>query len=130
MTKQEEIELLKKLKGDTYFNQFFNDHDIDIMCENIRNDLVIELDCQFNHKAMVLEEANAKLKKELEVAQYKWATKLLEVENMSEDEIYELVKSAIGIDAIINFKYLHKMELSESEIEYLVSLIPQNNETE
>ena len=125
MTKQEEIELLKKLKGDTYFNQFFNEHDIDQMCENIGNDVGIQLFCQFNHKTATLEETISKLTKELEAVKYEWATKFLQVDNMTEDEVYEEVEEAIGIDAIINFKYLHKMELSESEIEYLVSLIPK-----
>lgn len=127
MTKQEEIELLKQLKGDTYFNQFFNDHDISAMCENIKNDMPIEMNCQFNYKVEALEESNSKLKKELEATIYEWATKLLDINEscMTEEEIYELAKNAIGIDAVINYKHLHKIELSENEINYLISLIPK-----
>ena len=44
MTKQDEIEVLQSLKGDTYFSQFFTSNDIDQMCQNIRNDFPIELD--------------------------------------------------------------------------------------
>lgn len=42
MNKQEEIQVLQSLKGDTYFNQYFTNQDIDTMCENIRNDFGIE----------------------------------------------------------------------------------------
>lgn len=47
MTKQEEIDLLNQLKGDTYFAQYFG-QDIDKMCLNIKNDFCIEMDCSFN----------------------------------------------------------------------------------
>lgn len=123
MTKQEEIKLLKQLKGDTYFNQFFNDHDIDIMCDNIKNDLAIEMDCQFNHKASILEDTVANLKKEIEKINYTWATRLLEIDNKTEEEIYDIVKSSIGLNEIIKYKRAHKIELSEAEVDYLVSLI-------
>ena len=42
MTKQEEIDILQSLKGDTYFAQFFGSKDIDQMCQNINNDFAIE----------------------------------------------------------------------------------------
>ena len=41
MTKQEEIDILQSLKGDTYFAQFFGSKDIDQMCQNINNDFAI-----------------------------------------------------------------------------------------
>jgi len=42
MDKQQEIRELKSLKGDTYFNQFFAEEEIDQMCENISSDFAIE----------------------------------------------------------------------------------------
>ena len=53
MTKQEEIEVLQSLKGDTYFAQKFG-ADIDTMCENIKNDFAIECGCTFNKETEVL----------------------------------------------------------------------------
>ena len=50
MTKQEEIDILQSLKGDTYFAQFFGSKDIDQMCQNINNDFVIEGGCGFSQK--------------------------------------------------------------------------------
>lgn len=42
MDKQTEIKTLQSLKGDTYFNQFFTNEEIDTMCQNISNDFAIE----------------------------------------------------------------------------------------
>ena len=53
MTRQDEIEVLQSLKGDTYFSQFFG-QDIDQMCQNISNDFCIELGCSFNKATEVL----------------------------------------------------------------------------
>lgn len=63
MTKQEEIDILQSLKGDTYFAQFFGSKDIDQMCQNINNDFAIEGGCGFNQKAEALERINADLKR-------------------------------------------------------------------
>lgn len=43
MTRQEEIDILQSLKGDTYFAQVFKPETIDAMCRNIENDFA--LDC-------------------------------------------------------------------------------------
>lgn len=53
MTRQEEINVLQSLKGDTYFAQKFG-ADIDQMCVNIKNDFAIECDCTFNKETEVL----------------------------------------------------------------------------
>lgn len=66
MTKQEEIDILQSLKGDTYFAQFFGSKDIDQMCQNINNDFAIEGGCGFSQKAEALERINADLKKEFQ----------------------------------------------------------------
>lgn len=50
MTKQEEIDILQSLKGDTYFAQFFGSKDIDQMCQNINNDFAIEEDADLVRK--------------------------------------------------------------------------------
>lgn len=122
MTKQEEIKILQSLKGDTYFSQYFGSVDIDTMCENIKNDFHIELNCPFNKKAEVLE-------KELVTQRESSKKKLLSFANniitsMYSNEgadIYKVVENCIGIDAIIKFKFSQKIELNYEEIEYLVS---------
>lgn len=55
MTKQEEIDILQSLKGDTYFAQFFGSKDIDQMCQNISNDFAIEGGCGFSQKLLPFE---------------------------------------------------------------------------
>lgn len=122
MTKQEEIKILQSLKGDTYFSQYFGSVDIDTMCENIKNDFHIELNCSFNKKAEILE-------KELVTQRESSKKKLLSFANniitsMYRNEgadIYKVVENCIGIDAIIKFKFSQKIELNDEEIEYLVS---------
>ena len=122
MTKQEEIKILQSLKADTYLSQYFGSVDIDTMCENIKNDFPIELNCPFNKKAEVLE-------KELVTQRESSKKKLLSFANniitsMYSNEgadIYKVVENCIGIDAIIKFKFSQKIELNYEEIEYLVS---------
>ena len=77
MTKQEEIDILQSLKGDTYFAQFFGSKDIDQMCQNINNDFAIEGGCGFNQKAEALERINADLKKEIQQKIYDLGMELI-----------------------------------------------------
>ena len=122
MTRQEEIKILQSLKGDTYFAQVFGS-DIDKMCENIKNDFVITLGCQFAAKENTLQ-------KQLEAQQAAAKDRLLSfahdiISNMDDcdDELYETVKGYIGINEIIKFKHSQRMELNEREIDYLVKKI-------
>lgn len=62
MRKQEEIQVLQSLKGDTYFAQKFGS-DIDQMCENIKNDFPIEMGCMFITETEALKKALAQTKK-------------------------------------------------------------------
>lgn len=123
MDKSEEIELLQSLKGDTYFSQFFSQDDIEIMCRNIKSDFPIQTFCTFNEEAAGLKREIGKLKEELKSTTYEWATRFLNRDDITEDE-YQVVKDAIGIDAIIQYKHDHNIELSENEINYLITLIP------
>lgn len=126
MTKQEEIDILQSLKGDTYFAQFFGSKDIDQMCQNISNDFAIEGGCRFNQKAEALERINADLKKEIQQKIYDLGMELIKDldKGFDEDAIYQLVKGEIGVDAIIKFKRKNDLELTDKEIDYLVSKLP------
>ena len=120
MTKQEEIDILQSLKGDTYFAQFFCSKDIDQMCQNINNDFAIEGGCGFSQKAETLERINADLKKEFQQKIHDLGMELIKIE----DAIYQLVEGEVGIDAIIKFKRKNDLELTDKEIDYLVSKLP------
>ena len=126
MTKQEEIDILQSLKGDTYFAQFFGSKDIDQMCQNINNDFAIEGGCGFYQKAEALERINADLKKEIQQKIYDLGMELIKVldKGFDEDAIYHLVEDEVGIDAIIKFKRKNDLELTDKEIDYLVSKLP------
>lgn len=126
MTKQEEIDILQSLKGDTYFAQFFGSKDIDQMCQNISNDFAIEGDCGFYQKAEALERINADLKKEIQQKIYDLGMELIKDldKGFDEDAIYQLVKGEVGVDAIIKFKRKNDLELTDKEIDYLVSKLP------
>lgn len=126
MTKQEEIDILQSLKGDTYFAQFFGSRDIDQMCQNINNDFAIEGGCGFNQKAEALERINADLKKEIQQKIYDLGMELIKDldKGFDEDAIYQLVKGEVGVDAIIKFKRKNDLELTDKEIDYLVSKLP------
>lgn len=126
MTKQEEIDILQSLKGDTYFAQFFGSKDIDQMCQNINNDFAIEGGCGFYQKAEALERINADLKKEIQQKIYDLGMELIKDlgKGFDEDAIYQLVKGEVGVDAIIKFKRKNDLELTDKEIDYLVSKLP------
>lgn len=123
MTKQEEIDILQSLKGDTYFAQFFGSKDIDQMCQNISNDFPIENGCGFNQLAETLERINANLKKEFKQKIHDLGMELIKVldKGYDEDAIYQLVEGEVGIDAIIKYKHKEGLKLTNDELNYLVS---------
>lgn len=126
MTKQEEIDILQSLKGDTYFAQFFGSKDIDQMCQNINNDFAIEGGCSFIQKAETLERINADLKKEYKQKINDLGMEIIKIldRGFDEDAIYQLVEGEVGINAIIKFKFKNNLELTDKEIDYMVSRLP------
>ncbi|MEE0994046.1 MAG: hypothetical protein UH541_03915 [Prevotella sp.] len=126
MTKQEEIDILQSLKGDTYFAQFFGSKDIDLMCQNINNDFAIEGGCRFIQKAETLERINADLKKEYKQKINDLGMEIIKIldRGFDEDAIYQLVEGEVGINAIIKFKFKNNLELTDKEIDYMVSQLP------
>lgn len=126
MTKQEEIDILQSLKGDTYFAQFFGSKDIDQMCQNINNDFAIEGGCRFIQKAETLERINADLKKEFQQKINDLGMEIIKIldRGFDEDAIYQLVEGEVGINAIIKFKFKNNLEFTDKEIDYMVSQLP------
>lgn len=131
MDKQTEIKTLQSLKGDTYFNQVFNNHDIDQMCENIKNDFGIEMDCQFFQKIAALEKQIADMKaahdaeiKKINAAHKEemeeFGKKLIVENEMCVDDIYKTLENQFDKKFIINTKFEAKLELSDDELSYLI----------
>lgn len=122
MTKEKEIQILQSLKGDTYFAQMFGD-DIDRMCENISVDFAIESGCKFNAKAEVLQKELQERKKQAKQEALDFAFGIIldfREGNGVRDKVYQTIESRIGIDEMIKFKHSQKIELSDTEINYLV----------
>lgn len=121
MTKQEEISILQSLKKDTYFAQFFGE-DIDRMCENISVDFAIESGCKFFDKVDVLQKTLDKQKKQAEKTLSSFAHEIIiALDKGSDATVYQAVEGVIGIEEIIKFKHSQNIELSDSEINYLVN---------
>ena len=122
MTKQEEIKILQSLKGNTYFAQKFG-ADIDTMCENIKNDFGIECGCTFNKEAEVLRKEIENIKVVAKDKITNFAHNIivaLDKGNDTDAMAYQAVEEVIGIKEIIRFKHSMNIELSDSEIKYLV----------
>lgn len=119
MIREQEIQILQSLKGDTYFAQKFG-QDIDQMCQNISNDFPIELGCQFNAKEKSLQE---QLKVQQAAAKdgfMSFVHDIILAMSGCDDEIYQTVKGYIGIDEIIKFKHSQGIDLNDDEVDYLV----------
>nr|DAI24218.1 MAG TPA: hypothetical protein [Caudoviricetes sp.] len=122
MTRQEEINVLQSLKGDTYFAMKFG-LDIDQMCENIRNDFPIENDCMFSKEASALKNDIKTIQKKSKEKIIDFAHKMLfalDKGNDTETMAYQSIKDVIGIEEIIKYKHANNIELYEDEISYLV----------
>lgn len=120
-TKQDEIDVLQSLKGDTYFSQYFTNEDIDQMCENIRNDFAIECGCNFSKKETVL---NQCLKKEREASKERLKSfAFLGIDLFKEridEEYIAYLTEFVPMKDIINYQRKNGYPLIECEIDYLV----------
>ena len=122
MTKQEEIQILESLKGDTYFAQYFTSADIDQMIQNIGNDFGIELGCNFAKKAQILQAQLDKQKKEAEEEFKEFAKMVIRTEGGSmSNDLYENIEKRFGLNFIIKTKWEQGQSLEDYELEYMVS---------
>lgn len=121
MDKQQEIKILQSLKGDTYFNQFFSNGDIDRMCQNITNDFAIELDCDFNRKSVVLQknltEAMEYYRKEMKCHAEEIITAL---DGDIPECLYDVLWYMAGKIELIKMKREKGYKLTDKEIDYLI----------
>lgn len=121
MDKKQEIEILQSLKYDTYFADFFGSHDIDQMCENIKNDFGLEYNCQFYQKASIFEQHVHEAKKKANEDKQNFVRGLIEdFDGSIPMQVYDRLVDAVGQLFIINFKREREYPLTEAEIDWLV----------
>ena len=121
MDKKQEIEVLQSLKGDTYFAQFFGGLDIDLMCENIKNDFPIELNCAFYQKAEIFKkQVEEQKQKTIEVKQNFVKGVIDDFDGNIPSEVYDRLVDATSQLFVINWKRERMYALTEDEIEWLI----------
>lgn len=121
MDKKQEIDILQSLKSDTYFADFFGSHDIDQMCENIKNDFGLEYCCQFYQKASIFEQQVQEAKKKAKEDNQNFVRGLIEdFDGSIPMQIYDRLIDSVGQLFIINCKREKQYPLTESEIDWLV----------
>lgn len=124
MDKQQEIEILQSLKGETYFNQFFSDKDIDRMCQNISNDFAIELDCDFNRKCVVLQKNLVDAKEYYQKEMESHAEEIIDALNGDiPDALYDVLWYMVGKIGVIKIKRKKGYRITENEIDFLINKI-------
>ncbi len=123
MDKSKEIEILQSLKGDTYFQDFFGAHDIDQMCENIRNDFGLEYCCQFYKKAAIFEQKVKDAEKKAKEDKQNFIRDIIDgFDGNVPMEIYDRLEAEVGILFIINWKRDQEYKLTDKEIDWLITL--------
>ena len=126
MTKQEEIKTLQSLKGDTYFAQYFKDSDIDIMCENIRNDFAIEGGTEFHKESATLRQ---QLKDAFKTYKNKVRALVSDSIILAHDpEMEATFAGYIGKMELIKVKRENNIPLTNAEIDYLINAATENNQ--
>lgn len=128
MKRAEEIQILQSLKGDTYFADFFGEHDIDQMCENIKNDFGLELGCNFYQKAEIYQKQVKDAEKKAKEQKENFVRGLIDdFDGHIPSEIYDRLEDAVGKLFIINWKRQQEYPLTEAEIDWLVTLANKMN---
>ena len=126
MTKQEEIKTLQSLKGDTYFAQYFKDSDIDIMCDNIRNDFAIEGGTSFATKIDYLKRVIENNDKEVRDQIFCLIGKMIVLAH--DPEMENIFENIIGKLKLIKLKRSKNIPLTNDEIDYLINAATENNQ--
>lgn len=126
LTREQEIEVLQSLKGDTYFAYTYGgDAGIDKMCENIRNDYPLDLGSE--HEQLI-----AELRKEKREAVEKERLKTYALVEqaakggMLDDpstDFYTFCANAIGQSQLIKMKLSYQRIITDTEVKNLLDTI-------
>jgi hypothetical protein len=132
LTKEQEIELLKKLvEGNGYFSQLFGEEDFVKMRRNIYDDFPIEMETYVDKEICRLkEQAENAVKSSKDAIQIinskrddeeiQFCSKLL---RLSDKNVDELVRERIGWKKTIKLKKQLEIQISEVEVDYLISVL-------
>lgn len=127
MDKKQEIEILQSLKGDTYFAEFFGGLDIDLMCENIKNDHPIELGCSFNSKCEALEKEKRETISKMNDRIDNIIRAVIDSSKGDlDDDLFHVLAGEVGILFISKYKFTKGYELSDREIGYLLGFVEKH----
>lgn len=124
MDKFTEIKVLRSLKGDTYFNQFFSSEDIDQMCKNIEDDFAIEKDTMFNRKAQVCETKLRDAKEDHESQMRQFAETIVK-DGRASSETFGVLAKKFGKMFVIKMKWKYEISLEDEEIEYMINKLSE-----
>ncbi len=126
LTREQEIEVLQSLKGDTYFAYTYGgDAGIDRMCENIRNDYPLDLGSEH-------EQTIAELRREKRDAVEKERCRLYALVEMAvkckvlddpTSEFYSSCAAAVGQSQLIKMKLASQRPIASAEVKSLLDTI-------
>lgn len=132
MEKVKEIELLQSLKGDTYFAQLFDDQQIDVMCENIKNDYPIELGLNLFESSSIAKEL-AELKKQLACCRGREESAaegiLLKANEHLDTSLEDLAARLVGYKECLTIKLRLALPISGEDRDTLVKLLAEQGLT-
>lgn len=132
MDKEKEMKILQSLKGGgginstTYFGQYFSDKDIDTMCDNIRNDIAIELNCQFDQPRILLNKQAEHLNKvhEDNIRGLMVAMHADDPDFLHDDtNTYHFLLKKYGFKFVVTAKNEIGMFLTKEEVNQLIEMI-------
>lgn len=126
MDKQTEIKTLKSLKSDSYFAEYFSSDDIDRMCENVKNDFPIEMNCDFRKEAQILKARMAEEKAKMKETMRQMCQDAIKAADDGDviDQLIDnaLVKYLPKVD-LLKMKFDLGYEMTEENVNYLFSCI-------
>lgn len=126
LTREQEIEVLQSLKGDTYFAYTYGgDAGIDKMCENIRNDYPLDLGSEHEqHIAELHKEKREAVEKERlkTYSLVEQAAKGGMLDDPSTD-FYAFCANAVGQSQLIKMKLSYQRTITDTEVKNLLDTI-------
>ena len=123
MTREQEINVIQSLKGDTYFAQLFGEEQIDAMCQNIQNDYPIECGLEIFQGSHVAKE-NAQLKGKLagrwQVEESAAKVLLRKAGDHYDETLEEVAERLVGRKKCLRFKLQDNLPLTDEDRDELL----------
>lgn len=126
LTREQEIEVLQSLKGDTYFAYAYGgDAGIDKMCENIRNDYPLDLGSEHEQLIAELHKEKREAVERERLKTYslvEQAAKGGMLDDPSTD-FYTFCANAVGQSQLIKMKLSYQRIITDTEVKNLLDTI-------